>query len=160
CRHRDLVVRLDRFDAEHANLRQALGHLVQTNAAAALRMAGQLAWFWYLRSHLSVGRACLEQVMTAGGDAPLAVRSFALAGLGQMSLYQGDLGVAADAFAHALALAQAAGDQAVIGYTLQGQASLALFRRDFAASVSLGMASAAHYERVGDTAHTVVGRFI
>ena len=77
------------------------------NAHAALRMAGQLAWFWYLRSHLSVGRACLEQVVAAGGDAPPAVHSFALAGLGQMSLYQGDLGVAEDAFARALALAQA-----------------------------------------------------
>src|SRR5918998_454261 len=52
------------------------------DAAAALRLAGDLAEFWAVRGHLREGRGWLERALALGGDAPAAVRAKALRGLG------------------------------------------------------------------------------
>ena len=48
---------LDRLEIEHDNLRAALAwSLEQEEIEIALRMAGNLWWFWFVRGHLTEGR--------------------------------------------------------------------------------------------------------
>ena len=48
--------RLDRLEADHANLTAALGWLAETGAEAEVaRLAGALAWFWFIRGYLRDG---------------------------------------------------------------------------------------------------------
>ena len=52
---------LKQLDAEHPNLRAALEWLEHTgNVETRLRVASLIWWFWYVRGHLSEGRAWLE----------------------------------------------------------------------------------------------------
>lgn len=55
---------LKRLEAEHDNLRAALQwSLAKENSDAALRLAGSVFWFWYLRAHWSEGLGWLEQAL-------------------------------------------------------------------------------------------------
>src|SRR6202044_596438 len=71
---------LDRLEAEHDNLRAALAWSLPTpaasaeRAAAGLRLAQVLAYFWYRHGHAAEGRQWLERAigLTAAEGAPLA----------------------------------------------------------------------------------------
>ena len=87
----DQAAWLERIDVEHDNLRAALGWLMRTGAAErTLRLASALWWFWWVRGHLSEGRAWLEQALTASDDAPDEMRARALYGAGSLAEAQGD----------------------------------------------------------------------
>jgi predicted ATPase len=84
---------LDRLEAEHDNLRTALGWCqVQTGSSEPLlRLAGALYWFWYLRGDLSEGRTWLESAIAHADDTVvLFARARALYGAGHMAYNQGD----------------------------------------------------------------------
>jgi tetratricopeptide (TPR) repeat protein len=71
---------LRRLDADAANLREALDSLVRRGAAAdALRMAGALTWYWFLRGRFTEARRSLAATLAVAGDAPAAVRGKAVA---------------------------------------------------------------------------------
>jgi predicted ATPase len=75
---------LERLDTESGNCRAALTWTVaQSEATLALRLAGALAWYWFLRGRHSEGRRMLAGALsTSTGDrAPVAARARALAGL-------------------------------------------------------------------------------
>ncbi|MEV0828502.1 BTAD domain-containing putative transcriptional regulator [Nonomuraea rubra] len=56
---------LERLDSEAANLRATLEHT--TDPALALRLAGALAWYWYLRGRHREGRASLAAALSLPG---------------------------------------------------------------------------------------------
>ena len=85
--------RADELEAEHDNIRAALGHLADTDPPRRLRMAGMLGWFWRAHSHLSEGRSQLEAALEASGDDG-EDRARALGAAGALAGYQGDLAVA------------------------------------------------------------------
>jgi predicted ATPase len=94
--HRDGAARqrgLDRLVVEIYNLRASLGYLLDTDPAAALRMAGELGTFWYIRGYNSEGRRWLAAVL---GEAPEAnpLRGLALLAAGQLAMAQSDFGPA------------------------------------------------------------------
>ncbi|MGH3898248.1 MAG: ATP-binding protein [Pseudonocardiaceae bacterium] len=82
---------LERLDIESANSRAALTYAVgqsvaQSDPALALRLAGALAWYWFLRGRHSEGRRLLAMALAAtalptGSQVPVAARARALAGL-------------------------------------------------------------------------------
>jgi predicted ATPase len=81
---------LERLDAESANLRSAVDGTVRHGAAEdALRLAGALAWYWFLRGRLSEARRSLEAALAVEGDAPVAVRAAAMAWLAGVRLLSG-----------------------------------------------------------------------
>ena len=83
--------RLRQLAAEHGNLRLALGWLIESdNPEAGLRLAGRLWLFWGMRAHLSEGRRWLEAALAKNPQAPAALRSEALTGLGRLTADQGD----------------------------------------------------------------------
>jgi predicted ATPase/class 3 adenylate cyclase len=75
---------LDRLEREHDNLRAALRWLGETpEPEPALRLAGALYWFWFMRGH--IGEALQELtalVDKPGAAAPTAARAAALNWLG------------------------------------------------------------------------------
>lgn len=72
---------LDRLESDNANLRAALDHMSQDHASAALRMAGNLAWFWDVRGYLTeaLGRLT-ETLASAPRDDPARGRALVHAG--------------------------------------------------------------------------------
>jgi predicted ATPase/DNA-binding SARP family transcriptional activator len=69
---------LDRLDAEAANMRLARDWAVeQGEAALALRLAGALSWYWYLRGRHREGYRSLGDALAVEGEAPAAGRALA-----------------------------------------------------------------------------------
>ncbi|CAL9377478.1 hypothetical protein SUDANB120_00987 [Streptomyces sp. enrichment culture] len=82
-----------RMTAEHPQLRTALEHLLRTDPAAALEMAGALWFFWFSCGHVHEGRGFLERALEEGPPAG-PVRAQALWTLGLTALLQGDMDTA------------------------------------------------------------------
>jgi predicted ATPase len=82
---------LDRLDAETPNLRLALefAHACG-DPEGALRIAGPLGRFAYLRGHYHEIREWMDAAVMAGADAPGALRAKALLGSGRLALLQCD----------------------------------------------------------------------
>ncbi|MFI6683724.1 ATP-binding protein [Streptomyces sp. NPDC050485] len=78
-----------RLEAEHADLRTALEHLLTTDPEAALDMAGSLWFVWFCCGRLREGRDYLERAL-AGRPAPGPYRATAVWALGMTALLQGD----------------------------------------------------------------------
>ena len=83
---------LDRLEEERANFRAALTWLDATgDAASLLRLAGALAWFWYVRGPLAEGRAWLDRAIAVSGEwADQALLARAEVGGGLLAHFQGE----------------------------------------------------------------------
>ena len=97
---------LDRLEAEHDNLRTALGwSLQQPEVEPALRLAAALALFWHTHGHLSEGRAWLEKTISASSATPDShTRAKAFNGAGWIAMFQGEYEAARALLEKALAL--------------------------------------------------------
>ena len=80
----DMVMWLDRLEAEHDNMRAALEWALESNAEAVLQLAGALWWFWHIRDHKSEGAEWLERALSIEemerGDQPLTPSSAMIQG--------------------------------------------------------------------------------
>ena len=92
-----IIAWLERLDAEHDNFRAALGWVLrraehsEEAAENALRLAGALAYFWLLRSHLEEGRNWLDKVLALPlGSFPTPDRGRALFYAARLAWLQGD----------------------------------------------------------------------
>jgi predicted ATPase/DNA-binding CsgD family transcriptional regulator len=140
----------ERLEQEHANFRAAHAWLTQRgDAESALRLAGALWVFWFLRGHLREGYEWLMQALAIDGEAPPADRVQALWGAGMLAWAQGDF-ARAEAIGHqARALAER--HQLVFG------AATALYLLFLAIemqgrseeAIALGEASAARMRKAG-----------
>lgn len=114
---------LDRLEADHGNLRNALvWTLVTSNDPASarkgLRLARAIWLFWYYRSNLAEGRWWLERALAAAGEGRDAVRAMALVGLGTLANAQGDTDTALRWLHNGLDMAREVGDRTVTAYAL------------------------------------------
>ncbi|MGH2820683.1 MAG: ATP-binding protein [Actinomycetota bacterium] len=101
---------LDRLDREHDNLRAALDWLeASEERELALRLAGTLSRFWYMRGHLTEGLRRLESALRAD-ESPTAARAKALDGAAMMSVESGDAASARLRAEEGLALHRKLGD--------------------------------------------------
>ena len=78
---------LDRLEAEHDNLRAALGEI--TGGDAGMRLAGALWWFWFHRGYRDEGRGWLGAALGRAEPASTPARAKALCGTGWLSFVQG-----------------------------------------------------------------------
>jgi predicted ATPase/DNA-binding SARP family transcriptional activator len=91
-RTRDAAPGWARLDAELANVRAALDHLLATGQGTdALRLAGAVSWYWYRRGHVQEGRGRLAAALDAAPDAPSSVRVRALLGDALLAYLSGDV---------------------------------------------------------------------
>jgi len=82
---------LDRLEAEHDNLRAAIGWaLAQGKSEIALRLTASAAHLRYPRGYLSEGRKQLEAALALGGPASPRARAKALTEAGFFALEQSD----------------------------------------------------------------------
>lgn len=82
---------LNRLDADHENLRMALGwSLGGGNRDSGVRMAGLLSWFWFARGYFVQGRVWLERAL-AEPDVSDQARFEAVDGSAILTQHMGDL---------------------------------------------------------------------
>ncbi len=117
---------LDRLDAELPNLRRAFEYASETGeAVAALRIAGALGRYAYLRGRYQELRQWMDAAVTAAPDASAALRARALLGSGRLALLQCDYAPAARRLEDALRLYRELGDAKGIARALQVLGSVA-----------------------------------
>ncbi|HEY8287582.1 MAG TPA: tetratricopeptide repeat protein [Chloroflexota bacterium] len=131
---------LDRLTAEHDNLRAALSWstAVETQRsvgpAAALRLAGALWRFWWMRGFPHEGRRWLEMTLSDPDAGPMESRTRALDGAGVLAADQGDYGRARALHEESLALWRMAGDPAGVAGALNNLGSVAQQQGDHQAA--------------------------
>jgi predicted ATPase len=109
------------LEREHGNLRAALDLARQADAEQYLRLAGALAWFWQVRSHLLEGREHLRQALAASDpNPPRAARARALWGAAQLQAWQGESAAARPMMEEALQMWRDIGDPREVALALEG----------------------------------------
>jgi tetratricopeptide (TPR) repeat protein len=139
---------LERLEVEHDNLRSALRHAKESDK---LRSVGALWWFWYVRGHLSEGRAWLTKVLSAPELAePTSERAVALSGAGVLASFQGDY-VSAQAFhEESLAIRRKLNSSQGIADSLHNLAIVVRMRGDYAKARALTEESLAIRRALGN----------
>ncbi len=130
---------LAQLEQEHDNIRAALGWLLQSNQAeAALRLAGAMGRFWYVRNYLTEGRNWLDAALK-GQTANTQLRAKALTVAGRLAWIQGDYAIAGPLVQESLSIKYAIADQHSIPDSLTLLGGMAWSQGDYTQS-------RAHYE--------------
>ncbi len=126
----------DRLEAEHDNLRAALGwSLEQQEAETAAQIGAAISRFWLLRGYMSEGRRWLERAL-AGFSEKNAVRAKALNVAAMLASLQDDNKTARTLVEESLALSRALADRKQTGYALYILGRLARIEGDYAGAVT------------------------
>ena len=129
---------LDVLDLERSNLRAASDFARQSaDAIAALRIAGQLGRYAYLRGHYQEIRHWMDLAVTVGPDAPAGLRARALLGSGRLAYLQCDYEPAVRRLDAALLLYRSLSDASGIAACLQALGSVAREQGRYARSAQL-----------------------
>jgi predicted ATPase len=110
---------LERLESEEANLRVALAwcEARQDRVETGLRLAGALAFSWYLRGTLHEGRTWLQALLAHSANSDRSVaRSRALYGAGLLAFFEGNFAAIGLQEEEALSIAHEVGDKRLIVY--------------------------------------------
>jgi predicted ATPase/class 3 adenylate cyclase/Tfp pilus assembly protein PilF len=149
---------LNRLEAEYDNLRVALAWSQAAGRAdVALRLAGALGWFWFVRGYLTEGRAWLAGVLNgfpfaydSEERAIGAARATALNRAGLLANFQADHHAARALFEEALSLSQASGDRRNTARAFFGQGRCAFAQEDVWSALTLFETSLALAREAGE----------
>jgi tetratricopeptide (TPR) repeat protein len=142
---------LDRLEADLDNLRAALAWTIPKDPAMALRLAGALWRFWYVRGYLSEGRAWAEAALAQdGGRGSETERAKALCVAGDLAQEQGDYAHATPLLEAGLAAARAAGERAIAAQCLSGLGFIARNQGAFEQAAALHGEALALQREIGD----------
>ena len=112
-----------RLTVEHANVRVALGWLLERGEAeTALAMATGVRRFWEFRYHYAEGISWLERALAAAGPTPTRVRAWGLRSLGNLVFVNGDARRSIALYEEALAIFRAEGDDEGVNIALSSLA--------------------------------------
>lgn len=140
---------LDRLEREYDNLRAALAWSLESEAAVALRLAGALGQYWFVRGHLfNEGREWLEKILSRTATLRhTTARVKAFRWLGILTNLQGDDVAARSAFEKSLTLYRELGDQDGIAETLSLLGDIARSQGDDMAARSFFAEARLTYEK-------------
>jgi predicted ATPase/DNA-binding CsgD family transcriptional regulator len=142
---------LDRLEADHDNLRTALGWLADPGEPEAfLRLARALCIFWIHRGPYEEGQAWLEQALARSGEAAPLLRRDALHGLGLLAVSRDDVVRAESCFSESLTISQARGDPEGFVSAWHGLGRVAMHRRRFNLATTFLQASLVGARRLND----------
>ena len=150
---------LARLEQEHEHLRAALGWLLERkDRLPALRLAGALWHFWFIRGHAREGRTWLEQVLALAEESRepatiRAARANVLVGAATLMGYQGEYRRARRFGEESLALFRDLGDQRGMAAALGSLGLLARFRNNYAQARALYEQSLAILRELDDRWH-------
>ena len=130
------AVWLDRLDREYDNIRSAIQCLsCGDDPTLALRLAGAIWWFCYLRGHYAEERErltrLLDQVDAAGIEVQLPVRAKALLAAGALAWKREELPLARRLLEESVAIGRQLGDPAEAGWSLAFLGHVAGSQGDF-----------------------------
>jgi DNA-binding SARP family transcriptional activator len=146
-----LEAELDRLDDELPNIRRAFEFAQEAgHPIAALRMAGPLGRYAYLRGHYLQIRQWMDAAVTSCPDAAADLRAKALLGSGRLALLQCDYAPAVRRLEAALRLYRELEDPRGIASSLQVLGSVAREQGRYARAVELHAESLAIAEAAGD----------
>jgi non-specific serine/threonine protein kinase len=120
---RNLLPWLGRLDEEHDNIRTVLDwQMAAGEWDAALRLCGDLAWYWDFRGHHGEGLARIEAVLQRAPTAPVEDRARANFSAAMLAHSQGEDDKATVWARRSIALAPESGDQwiAILGLAMLG----------------------------------------
>ncbi len=142
----------DRLEAEHDNIRAALGDALEHGRAdVALRLGGSVWLFWLTRGYWSEGRRWLESALATSMESDPRLRFDALWGAGLLAVWQGDLErgrAAADAL---LALAAETDSTRARAVGVNTAGLVAIKRGDWDSAAHLHAESARLARELGDS---------
>lgn len=114
----DHVTWLDRLEADHADIRAALGWaFAEQDGEMLLRFGVAIWWFWEIRGYWAEGRSWLERGLALGGGSAVT-RARARYASAAITMVQGDLTRSLGWAEEALASQRSTGDVAGAGQTL------------------------------------------
>jgi predicted ATPase len=148
---------LDRLDADHANLRQAIAFYERQGADGLVnrvRLAAALAYFWWLRGYFAEGRSVLEDAIASLGDVPPADCAAAISGAAFLAEAQGDFARAQALQEQALALHREAGDREGVARAETALGELARQEGDLATARGHFQEALVAWRQTGDVAGT------
>lgn len=138
------------LEADHANLRQALGWFADRGQhASLLQLASALSQFWSGLGHYQEGRQWLERALRHS-DVALADRARGLVGLGLIQVYQGANQAAAQTLGEGLAACWAVDDALNAADALIALGGLAIMQGDRARGTALLEDARAMAQRIPD----------
>jgi predicted ATPase/DNA-binding SARP family transcriptional activator len=147
---------MDRLEAEHDNLRAALGWAQERgDAEAGLRLAGSIWRFWHVRGYPEEGRERLARLLdlSAGGSetaVTVAARAKALDGAAILAIGAGDYAAAQALYEELLAIGRERDDGEIVAAALNGLGELFSFQGRFEAALRMHEEALAVARQVGD----------
>lgn len=139
----------DRLEAEHDNLRAALGwSLEQQEAETAARMGVTISRFWLLRGYMSEGRRWLERALS-GFSEKNAVRAKVLNVAAMLASLQDDNKTARTLVEESLELSRELAEQQQTGYALYILGRLTRIEGNYAGAVTFLEESLALFRELG-----------
>ena len=143
---------LERLDAEHANVRASLEHLLESgDADGALRLSGSIWLYWQTRGHWTEGRRFLADAVALGADLEPERLVDSLFGGGLLALWQGDVDEGEQLASRILEISRTASDQEhVYSVAIHLFSLVALSRDDRDRALALLEESLAYVRRRGD----------
>jgi tetratricopeptide (TPR) repeat protein len=143
---------LNRLEEDLDNVRAAIRWSVdRAEFELALRLAGGLWNFCYLRGHYSEGREWLERALEADSDVRGPIRAKAMLGAGMLAFLQCEYDVATRWIEAALEEYRADDDQPGTALCLQRLGSIARERTEYARAAELHAASRQLYSDLDDS---------
>jgi non-specific serine/threonine protein kinase len=140
---------LDRLEAEHENLRVALGwSLEQQEAETAAQIGASIRLFWLLRGYMSEGRSWLERALS-GISAKNAVRAKALNAAATLASLQDDYPTARTLAEESLQLSREQALSKQTGYALYILGRLSRIEGNYAGAVTSFEESLALFRALG-----------
>ncbi|MDX2093380.1 MAG: protein kinase [Kofleriaceae bacterium] len=137
-------------DAEHANLRAVLAHLLDVSPTEAMRLAGRLAYHWYLRGNYAEGMRWLETAIGRGDGTETTELGSALHGAGRLALLMCQYAHAEELLERARRIARTTGDARSEANADQLLGSVARERGDYARAKTFHRRSLVHWMQLGD----------
>jgi predicted ATPase/DNA-binding SARP family transcriptional activator len=129
---------LKRLDREHENLREVLTRcLAEPEGDNALKLAGLLWRFWYVRGCFEEGADWLERALARTSNAPDSILVKALSGAGAIAYARLHLTEARTYFARCLAIKQSQGDIRGTAAAMSSLANVAQEEGDYASARAL-----------------------
>jgi predicted ATPase/DNA-binding SARP family transcriptional activator len=142
---------LERLECDHANLRAALAWACDRQVTGvALRLAGALSQFWYMRGYVGEGLTWLERALALPGDEATAERARALRGAGILATLGGDYARATSVLSEAVELYRALGDGRAFARALNNLGMVHAYAGDLDRATALLRQSARVYRRLAD----------
>jgi predicted ATPase/DNA-binding SARP family transcriptional activator/DNA-binding CsgD family transcriptional regulator/Tfp pilus assembly protein PilF len=121
---------VERLEAEHGNLREALPWVLRRRPELALRLGSALWRFWFTRGYLKEGIRWMERVLDEGEPAASPARVKALEGMGWLSQCQGNHERARATYEEMLKQSRELGDKGNIATALNSLGTVAAQQGD------------------------------